>query len=89
MYKLKKFLAMVRSGQEHGKLIFRRGDFFHEVAEEVNLTVESFRENAKEGLEEVNELLEFTSKVLRVVAPEDKRPVLEEIHQKIDSLKVH
>ena len=39
MFKLKQFLRGIREGNPRHKLIFRKGDFFPEVADEVNQTL--------------------------------------------------
>jgi hypothetical protein len=40
MFKLTKYLAELREGKDVGKLCFREGDYFPEVADEINKTIE-------------------------------------------------
>jgi signal transduction histidine kinase len=86
MFKLQKFLSRVRDGQQYDKLYFRKGDYFPEIAEDFNKTLETIRgqhENDFVYLSEVNTYL----KNLSMVVPEDKKIVLSEIVTKLDEMQ--
>ncbi len=86
MFKLQKFLASVRDGEQCGKLYFRKGDYFPEVADDLNDTFDSIREQYENDfvyLSEVNTYL----KNLSMVVPEDKKIVLSEISAKLDEMQ--
>ena len=81
-----KFLTSIRDCEEYGKLYFRKGDYFPEIAEDINLTFNSLREQNKNDfvyLSEVNTYL----KNLSMVVPEDKKIVLAEIIIKLDEMQ--
>jgi hypothetical protein len=46
MYKLTKYLAELREGKEVGELYFREGDYFPEVADEINKTIKYLNSKA-------------------------------------------
>jgi len=86
MYKLQKFLTGIRDGEEYGKLYFRKGDYFPEIADDINLTFNSIREQKENDfvyLSEVNTYL----KNLSMVVPEDKKIVLAEIVSKLEQMQ--
>lgn len=78
IYKLQKYLRGIREGTENDKLYFRKGDYFPEVAEDVNLTIESLREDIVKNKTDLEEILAYI-KNLEMVLPEDKKPVLNSI----------
>lgn len=82
MYKLKKYLSEVRTGESNYPLNFRTGDYFSEVAEEVNQTLDFLVDKNEEELEYLNEISVYIENISLVV-PEDKKPVIEEIQAKL------
>ena len=44
MFKLTRYLRELREGKDVGKLYFRDGDYFPEIAEEINKTVEFYNQ---------------------------------------------
>ncbi len=50
LYKLKKYLQEYREGKAHDRLYFRKGDYFLELAEEVNLTFNQIKEKNKNDI---------------------------------------
>ena len=86
LYKLKLFLQKVRDGNKIDKLFFRKKDFFHDVADSVNETMEYLTEQRRQDfmyLSEVNSYL----KNLEVVLPDDKKVVLQEITTKLSDIQ--
>ncbi len=82
LYKLKDHLAKIREGEPITPIVFRNGDYFHDVAEEVSLfldTVKNKQEADFQYLEEISTYIENLSPAI----PEDKRPVLNEISRRL------
>lgn len=86
MYKLKKYLSDLRDGRIQGELYFRGGDYFQDVADEVNETVSSFQEQFKEDTVYLNEASSYL-KNLRQTVPDDKKVVISEIVKKLDDIE--
>jgi ABC-type multidrug transport system fused ATPase/permease subunit len=86
MYKLKKYLAGLRNGTAEDKLYFRSGDYFKEVADEVNETVGFFQERFQEDSVYINETISYL-KNLKQTVPDDKRVVIDEIVNKLSILE--
>lgn len=86
MYKLQKFLLGKINGTEDGKLYFRKGDHFQEIAETVNNVFETIEEQKEEDLAYLNEVKTYINN-LGLVVPEDKRAVLNEINVKISEIQ--
>ncbi len=86
IYKLRKFLSDLRNGAPRGKLFFRKGDYFHEVADDINVTFDSISEDYKKDFVYVSEVNAYL-KNLSMVLPEDKKTVLEEISKKLAEIQ--
>lgn len=86
IYKLKKHLALLRDGQPHGKLFFRKGDYFHDLADETNATFDMIEERQKKDLVFLNEVNEYI-KNLKMIVPENKQSVLEEISKRLTEMQ--
>lgn len=86
LYKLKNYLIDIREGKEITPLYFRKGDNFHDVAEEVTLTMEFFNEQRAQDFEYLNEVSSYIAN-LSLVVPEDKKPVLNEIQRKLSQIQ--
>lgn len=86
IYKLQKYLSSVRNGEPHGKLFFRKGDYFHELADDINLTFDQIEESRKKDMVFLNEVNEYI-KNLNMVVPENKQSVLEEISKKLTEMQ--
>ncbi len=85
MYKLKNHLADIRSGDAITPLSFRRGDHFHDVADEVTLFLEAVSLNQEADFEYLDEVSSYVSNLTHVI-PEDKRPVLNEISRRLNEV---
>lgn len=86
MYKLQKFLRSKRDGNVDGKLFFRKGDYFQEVADDFNETFDEIEEQHSQDLKYLNEVNSYISN-LGMVVPEDKKAVLNEITQKLTQIQ--
>ena len=75
LFKLKKHLQEFRNEGLKRKLVFRKGDFFHDVADEVNETLEIVAED-------FSSLREFTNEAN---LPEEKKRLLEKMSKKLPS----
>lgn len=85
MYKLKNHLADIRLGDGITPLSFRRGDHFHDVADEVTLFLEAVGTNQEADFEYLDEVSSYVSNLTHVI-PEDKRPVLNEIARRLNEV---
>lgn len=85
IYKLEKYLYEVRNGGANYPLGFRDGDYFHEIAEEVNLTLEYLRNRQEDEIDYLEEVSAYIENIALVV-PQDKKPVLDEIRLKINEI---
>ena len=86
MYKLSQYLSDVRSGDAKHPLYFRAGDNFHEVADDVNETIDYFKTQHTEDFQYLSEVSTYIQNISLVV-PEDKKPILFEIQSKL--LEIH
>lgn len=82
LYKLKNHLFKIRTGSPITPLTFREGDYFHDVAEEVSLFLETVKSNQETDFENIDDIATYL-KNLSSVVPDDKRPVLDEIHRRL------
>jgi len=86
IYKLSKFLKDVKDGQNPGKLFFRNGDYFQEVAEDYNGAFKYIFENHKKDLMYISEVSSYL-KNIEMVVPDDKKAVLNEIDKKLSEIQ--
>ena len=86
VYKLKRYLANIRNGVIDGKLSFRSGDYLHDLADEVNLTVESIQERFQQDSVYLSEASSYL-KNLKVSIPDDKKVVIDEIIKKLEEIE--
>lgn len=86
MYKLQKFLANIRDEQTRDKLYFRNGDYFHEIADDLNETFDQIEEDHKSDFVYISEVSAYL-KNLEMVVPEDKKVVLEEISIRLKQIQ--
>lgn len=86
LYKLKNHLAGIREGNPITPLTFRNGDYFHDVAEEVSLFLETVSANQENDFQYVDEISLYIENLSSVV-PDDKKPILNEISRRLSDLK--
>jgi signal transduction histidine kinase len=87
LYKLKKHLREIRSNGISGHLSFRKGDYFIDLADEVNITLDQVQEMHKNDLIYLGEVNSYINN-LSLVVPDDKRIVLHEISSKLSEMQV-
>lgn len=86
MHKLKNHLADIRQGKEITLLKFRKGDHFHDVAEEVSLFLQTIAQNQENDFEYLDQVAAYIENIAPVV-PDDKKPVLAEITRQLNHIK--
>ena len=86
LYKLKQYLMETRIFGVKGPLFFRKGDYFLEIAEEVNLTLDHIHELHKNDLIYLGEVNSYINN-LSLVVPDDKRVILHEISTKLSEMQ--
>jgi len=86
LYKLKKYLSNLRNGYNDGKLYFRNGDYFQDVADEVNSTIEVYQDHFKEDTVYISEASAYL-KNLRQTVPDDKKVVINEIVKRLEMIE--
>ncbi len=86
IFKLMKFFQGAREGHLSDKLYFRKGDYFHELAEDYNDTMDTILEKQKADFVYLSEVATYISN-LALVVPEDKKVVLKEIGQKLNEIQ--
>lgn len=85
IYKARLYLSQVRSGEANYPLSFRKGDHFNELADEINETVSHFKERFDDKNEYLYEVISYLDNIALVV-PQDKKPVLDEIKLKLNTI---
>ncbi|MBP5296151.1 MAG: hypothetical protein J6Y94_02335 [Bacteriovoracaceae bacterium] len=86
LFKLTNYLKNLDSMPEIKPLHFRKGDYFQEIPEALNSLVARVQAKSfpqKVSLQEINQTLAELSTTIS----EDKRPILQEICRKLDSLQ--
>lgn len=86
MFKLQKFLQARKDGVNNGKLFFRKGDYFTEIADGFNEAFDEMEERHRRDLMYISEVNSYISN-LGMVVPEDKKAVLNEITQKLSDIQ--
>jgi signal transduction histidine kinase len=86
IYKVQKYLSAIRDREGNGKLFFRNGDYFQELADDFNETFEVIQEDYKKDMVYLSEVSSYVTN-LSMVVPEDKKVVLEEINAKLSEIQ--
>ncbi len=86
LFKLKKFFQAITDGQDNGRLTFRDGDHFPEVATAYNEAMNTLSERHKNDLAYLGEVTAYLNN-LSLVVPDDKKAVLGEIITKLDTIQ--
>lgn len=86
IYKTRKYLELVKQGAFPGRLFFRHGDYFPELAEDFNSAMESVQDNYKRDFVYISEVNTYLGN-LSLVVPDDKRSILEEIRKKLTEIQ--
>lgn len=86
MYKLKTYLTNIKNGGEVTPLYFRKGDYFSEIADDVNDFIHGITHQRTQDFEYLQEVSSYIAN-LALVVPEDKKPVLQEILSKLAEIQ--
>ncbi len=86
LFKLQKHLRLIREGFSPGKLFFRKGDYFQDIADDLNDTIEHLEEGYKNDLVYLSEVNSYINN-LSLVVPDDKRVVLNEISSRLSQIQ--
>ena len=86
LYKLESYLKKFTEGEPIEHLKFRKGDHFHEIAEEYNKAMGSLQTRYRNDFSYLSEVSSYVNNLSSVV-PEDKKAVLEEIVSKLKDIE--
>ena len=86
LYKLKTYLNNIKDGGEITPIYFRKGDYFMELADDVNDFMQSITNQRDQDFQYLEEVSAYIAN-LSLVVPEDKKPVLEEILSKLAEIQ--
>jgi hypothetical protein len=86
MYKLQKYLRGIREEGMKDRLFFRKGDYFSEIADDVNVTLEHIDDAHKNDLVYLSEVNSYINN-LSLVVPDDKKIVLSEISNRLSQMQ--
>lgn len=82
LYKLSHYLQSIREGGPIGDLYFRKGDNFHDIADQTTKTMQYLKKTHQEDFEYLEEVSDYIENIALVV-PEDKKAVLQQIQAKL------
>jgi ABC-type multidrug transport system fused ATPase/permease subunit len=86
MYKLQKFLREKLTTDNRDKLRFRKGDYFTEVADDINALFERLETDQTDDIVYLDEVKSYLGN-LSMIVPEDKQVVLQEITSRIELIQ--
>ena len=86
LYKLQKHLRAIREGVNPGRLYFRKGDYFQDIADDLNDAIEHIEDGYKNDLVYLSEVNSYINN-LSLVVPDDKRVVLNEISSRLSDIQ--
>lgn len=86
IFKLKKFFQAIVDGEENGKLKFRDGDYFEDLAVSYNEAITTLKDKHKNDLVYLSEVSTYLNN-LKLVVPDDKKAVLNEIILKLNDMQ--
>lgn len=86
MYKLKIFLRNIREKEKLNTIFFRKGDYFPEIADEINQTLNMLKDQRSEDFKYLEDISSYMAN-LALAIPDDKKPVLEEIQRKLTEIQ--
>ncbi len=86
MYKLSTYLRNIAQGAAPSHLSFRGGDNFQELADDVNSAFDALADSQEENYAYLTEVMSYLNN-LALVIPEDKKPVLKEINDRLKDIQ--
>ncbi len=86
LYKLRRLLRGITDEHRLEKAYFRKGDYFHNLAEEYNQAINAIQMRNDKDIEYIDEVILYLNN-LSIVIPSDKKPVLKEIISRLEQTK--
>jgi nitrogen fixation/metabolism regulation signal transduction histidine kinase len=86
LYKLTQFLIAKENNNSKGRLFYRKGDYFHELADQYNKTFATINEQQRKDIVYISEANSYIAN-LSLILPEDKKIVLSEITMNLEKIK--
>lgn len=86
LFKLQKFFTAIANGEDNGKLYFRGGDYFTEIADSYNDAINQLKEDYKNDFVYLSEVSAYINN-LSLVVPDDKKAVLNEINKRLNEIQ--
>lgn len=86
LYKIGLFLDLVKEGRGRGILKLRKGDYFHELANEFNQTFESINENYRKDFQYLEEVTIYINS-LEETLPEKEKVAIQEINKRLAAIQ--
>ena len=84
LYKLKKFLTEIRQGNPIGEVRFRKGDYFLEIADEVNKTISFMQDTPNNLLTQMNII---NQKIANLESSSDNNNDLNDIKERLTMIQ--
>ena len=84
LYKLKKFLGEVRQGNPIGGVYFRKGDYFPEIADEVNRTIAYLQDSPNNLLAQINVI---NKNIAKLEPSTENSGALDEIKERLSMIQ--
>jgi methyl-accepting chemotaxis protein len=86
LFKLQKFFTAIAEGGDNGRLFFRSGDYFTELADSYNDAINQLKEDYKNDFVYLSEVSAYINN-LSLVVPDDKKAVLNEINKRLTEIQ--
>lgn len=86
MYKVMNYFQSIRNGNPPKNIAFRNGDYFPEVATEINRLFDHLAESRNQDLNYLQEVIGYINN-LALIVPEDKKPVIQEITTRLNEIQ--
>lgn len=86
LFKLQKFFTAIAEGGDNGRLFFRSGDYFTELADSYNDAINQLKEDYKNDFVYLSEVSAYINN-LSLVVPDDKKAVLNEINKRLNEIQ--
>ena len=85
LYKLKKFLGEIRQGNPIGEVHFRKGDYFQEIADEVNQTITHIMKDTPNNL--LAQINVINQNISKLESSSENSNSLNEIKEHLSTIK--
>lgn len=85
IFKLRRHLEELKSGSWSTDLYFRSGDYFPELAEDLNGLIEHYKQQRESDFSELEKISQLVEN-LSIIAPDDKKAVINEAMLKLHEI---